>query len=117
MIENYEKLTLETIGNGVAKELFERALEEIIDNIDDANAKTTDPRKINLEFIFKPSTGKEFIEIQIKCNNKLAQVSPIASGCVLQRDDKNRLCLFAPKNYQPEIFELNNVKKLEEKRG
>jgi len=99
-----EKLNLDNICNGAAKELFERELEKVMENIDDPNIPAQKERKINLEFSFKPTEGKEYLGIEMRCNSKLVSVASVPWGAHLSCDN-GKLGAFCSKQTQPTMFD------------
>lgn len=66
------ELSLETVGGGVAHELFERELKNVLENIDDINTLPKDKRVINLQITFQPTEQRDAGMISVICSSKLA---------------------------------------------
>ena len=71
MSEN-EKMSLVNIKDGAAIELFDNALEKVIENIHDINT-TVDAREITLKITVKPlDENRNVIVYGVKCSSKLS---------------------------------------------
>ena len=79
MKEDYTKLSLENIGGGVAAELFDRELNEVMKNIFDPNCEADKAREITLTFTILPSKGRDSAAVKIAARAKLAAVEPAGS--------------------------------------
>jgi hypothetical protein len=77
--EEYGQVSLETIGHGVAAELFDRELVEVLKNIADPNTDPTSPRKIILTVTIAPNDMREEAAVQVKCVSRVAGVRPHGS--------------------------------------
>lgn len=67
-----EKLSLVNIKGGAAIEIFDRALQKVIENIYDPNT-TNDAREISLKVTLKPmDENRQIIAYSIKCPTKLS---------------------------------------------
>lgn len=60
-----DPIRLHNIGGGAATEMFDDALEEVLDDIADQNTVATSPRVIKLEFKFKPDADRHVSELEI----------------------------------------------------
>ena len=67
-----QKIDLENLGGGAAKELFQRELERVIKNIEDINTPAKEAREINLKVIFKPNDQRDAGIVELKCTSKLS---------------------------------------------
>ncbi len=99
------ELTLETICNGAASEVFDAELEKILDNIKDPNTGV-DARKITLEFTFKPSSDRQTSTIAMSSSCKTAKIKA-AFGTMYLEEGSARTTM----EHQPEIFDINRSKK------
>ena len=66
-----EVVTLVTIGDGAALELFQAELEKVLRNIADPNTEADKVRKITLEVKFTPSKARDTGDVEIRCTSKL----------------------------------------------
>jgi hypothetical protein len=74
-----EPVTLLSLKGGAAVELFDRALEEVLRNIQDPNTEAEARRKIVLEFIFEPGKDRDVGSVFIKPSTRLAGAKPEAT--------------------------------------
>lgn len=111
-----QKLTLDNVANGAANEIFEKEVDDLLKNIADPNTKTTQARKITLEFTFKPAPGMEYMVVEVASKSKFAPIQPVESSChLIQRD--GRLEAMSPQMLQPSLFDDDeNVEHLDERR-
>jgi hypothetical protein len=87
-------VALDTLGGGVALELFDRALAEVLKNIDDPNTKATSPRKIIVEVRFTPTEDRESAQVLVIVSSKLESVKPAAMSVFLGRE-RNKLVAYS----------------------
>lgn len=71
-----EPVNLETIGGGVAGEMFSRELARVLKDIDDPNTKPDAVRTITLEFAIKPTENRDAAQLAVKCKSKVAGLRP-----------------------------------------
>ena len=91
MISNeYKKVGIENIGGGVLKELFERELEKVCENIDDINTNAKDTRVITLKISIKPSEDRSTGDISVKAASSLAGVKAHCSTIHLPKLGEKR---------------------------
>jgi len=85
-----ERTTLNNIACGQAPELFEQALQEVLANIADDDMPATNPRKITLEFIFKPSVDRSEIVTAVIAKTKLCD-APGVMGLMYAVNDEGEI--------------------------
>jgi len=112
-MQGMKRLDLASLNNGAASELFERELNEVLNNIDDPSTNPKEPRKITLEFTFTPSEAREMGVLEIRAKSKLAPAQATGSTFILQ-DNGNGLVPWEPDHHQPEMF-ASNVSKIDRK--
>lgn len=79
-MQHHEVVPLQELGGGAASELFEAALAQVVENIEDPNTERGVLRKVTLELKIKP--GKDpgsLCTTEISCIPKLAPVKPFES--------------------------------------
>lgn len=77
-------LTLDTLGNGAADELFQHELDKVIRNIADPNTDPKAARKIMVEVTFTPiGADREVVSQAVKVTSKLAGLTPITATTYL----------------------------------
>lgn len=72
-----ERVTLVSIGNGAALELFERELTNVLTNIADINTSPRQKREITIKMTFKPDENRERADVQVAVTSKTAGVRPV----------------------------------------
>lgn len=70
------KISLGSIGNGVAGELFDREMSAILANIVDVNTPAKKVRKLVLEFQIRPDESRQVMGVDVLCTTKMPGVKP-----------------------------------------
>jgi len=68
-----ERVTLDTLGCGAARELFQAELDRVVENIVDPNTNPTKARKVVLELKLKPNKDRTLCHAEISCKSTLAE--------------------------------------------
>jgi len=105
-------VTLETMANGAASELFSHELKRVIENIQDPNTETTKARKITIDVVILPSKDREMGEVSVTCKSNLAHVKPVSTSFFLGRE-KGRAVAYQKNPREPE-FNFENVSNIKE---
>lgn len=100
-IPKFQEVTLETVCDGSAKELFGRALKEVLDNIQDVNTDPEATRKIALIFAFEPSEDRASSNITLKCEVKPAPVASIGSSLFITKEQGVRKAYASTAKQEP----------------
>lgn len=115
MHNDYREVSLQNIGNGVALELFERELKNVLKNIADINTDAKATRKITLEVSITPNETGEVGACSVKCTSKLAGLSPVKATMHFAHNGKE-LQAFEHNKTQPSLFDnKGNVTSIEGK--
>lgn len=80
-----QQVSLDTIGNGALKELFECELNRILTNIADPNTDATATRKVTIEVAFKPNADRDVANVTLKCASKLAGIQTVETQLFMGR--------------------------------
>lgn len=74
LLPNEHVVSLITLNQGAAIELFQKSLEKVLANIADVNCEREQKREIVLSVKFKPRDDRSGVraEVEIKCETKLA---------------------------------------------
>ena len=72
MEKEFYSVTLESLGNGAANEMFETELLRVLGNILDPNTEPEALRKITLELKIKPTKDREMGNCEISVTSKLS---------------------------------------------
>jgi len=88
--EEWKKASLETIGRGVATELFQREFDKVLENIDDPNCKTDAVRTISLKFSIKPNDIGNEASVSVSATSKLEPVKDHSSSLTIVKNGPQR---------------------------
>jgi hypothetical protein len=97
-----QQVTLSTIGDGAAGELFIDALAKVLDNVQDPNTDAKAKREIHLKFTVSADEERRVGQIEVTCTQKLAGVRGVAVGVYLGKQDGINVAVEAPR--QPDMF-------------
>lgn len=110
-MEDREQLSLNTIKGGALIEQFDRALDQVVDNLSDVNT-TTKVREIVLTVKVKTNNDRTFLEIEGGVKTKLAGQEPIGTTADLTFDDRGRPVALCRRQRQQEIpFNVTRLNK------
>jgi hypothetical protein len=70
--EQVEVVTLVSLADGAALELFQSELDKVLRNIQDPNTDASAIRKVMLEVAIQPDEDRELGEVKVKATCKLA---------------------------------------------
>lgn len=73
-VQSPQVVTLVTIADGAALELFHKALRDVLQNIDDPNTDAEARRSIVLQFNFTTDDERRMAPVEVKCSTKLAGI-------------------------------------------
>jgi hypothetical protein len=110
MQEGAEALTLESMHQGAAVEMWQRALAQVLANINDINTSSK-ARKLTLLTKFQPSEDRSLIEITLEVKTELAGQDSVKFAADLSLDEKGRPVAFNRKSRQLKLT-FKNVSKL-----
>lgn len=89
MSGDYTDVTLESMAEGAAGELFQRELDRVLENIQDPNTDAEAKRSVVLEFVIRPENEREGAKISVQASSKLAAPKPhVATMYMGERDGK-----------------------------
>lgn len=83
----YEKVSLETICDGAAAEVFAKCLGEVMQNIHDPNTDPDQARAIALVFKLKPSNDRTMAEISFSCQAKVMPIRTVKGSIIMAREN------------------------------
>ena len=72
-----EIVSLESLHGGAVSERFAIALQSVLDNVIDPNTEPQKARTINIKFTVKPDESREFCNVAISSETKLAPITPL----------------------------------------
>lgn len=70
-------VSLETLGQGAAIEMFADELKKVLNNILDPNTKASAKRSITLTLEIKPDEDRSFASTSLEVKSKLAPAKPV----------------------------------------
>lgn len=97
------ELTLETLGNGAASDLFDEEFHKVLRNIADPNSDAKAVREVVLKFRIKPSEDRSRADIQVVPTHKLAPLKPFSTGISLVSDGSTCKAYADRPYHQPEL--------------
>lgn len=99
-----EIVTLASIGNGAALELFGHELKNVIANIADPNTSAKTKRSINIKVVIQPDEERGLGFATVEVTSKLAGVKPVSSTMYFGKKD-GELVAVQSQFAQPGIFD------------
>lgn len=99
-----EIVTLASIGNGAALELFDHELTRVIANIADVNTSGKAKREINIKIVIQPDEDRGIGFATLEVKSKLASVRPVNSTMYFGKKD-GRLVAVTNNFNQPGMFD------------
>ena len=109
-LTSQEKLSYDNIGGGAAREKFDDALFEALQNIQDPNTSHKKPRKIIMTVSLLPSEGRGEASVTVEVKTKLAAPRSVLTTILIGQNkgaaiahEINQLALF------PQLHEKGNV--------
>lgn len=90
----FKEISLGSIANGAAEQLFKRELNQVFKNIDDMNTLVTTPREINLKFKFKPNADRDSAEVELHVSSKLAPVKAVDTSVHIVEEKGGRFTAY-----------------------
>ena len=95
-------VTLESLADGAAAELWQSALARVLENIDDPNTDFKAKRAIRLEFEFVANEDRNVGAVGVKCSTKLAGVKGVTTVVYIGRQEGELVAVEQPR--QEELF-------------
>ena len=96
-------MRLDTMCEGAAAELFDAALQEVLDNIDNPMTDVKQPRVITLKLTMRPlGEERRSCMASVSCSTKLAGVRPVSAAVSIGRHEGKMTAIEALK--QEELF-------------
>jgi hypothetical protein len=100
--EPIEVVTLGTLADGAALELFQNALDQVLKNIDDPNTEAHARRAIRLEIGFVADEDRRVSNVEVKCTTKLAGVRGAKTLVYIGRHEGQLVAVEQPR--QTDLF-------------
>jgi hypothetical protein len=70
-------VSLDSLGQGAAVELFQDGLRQVLENVLDLNTKATAKRTVTMTFEIKPDEDRTFAHTALEVKTKLAPPKPV----------------------------------------
>jgi hypothetical protein len=93
-VNGLKEVTLESVGGGVAGELFQREFQRVLANIQDPNTDPEKTRRVTIEVHISPSEKRDMATILVSASSKIAGVKPAASAVFLGRNGNKLTAVF-----------------------
>ncbi len=77
MNDNEVFVSLDTLGQGAAVEMFNEELKKVLENILDVNTKATTTRAVTLTVTIKPDENRNYSNAVIEAKSKVAPVKGV----------------------------------------
>lgn len=97
----FEEVTLDTVCEGSARELFARGLKEVLDNIQDVSTDPERKRKLSLVFSFSPSENRASSSVSLDCEIKIVPVSSIGGTVFIAKESGVRKAYASSARQEP----------------
>lgn len=105
-----EKLSLSNLIDGGAVEMFDRALQAALENINDINT-TLKPREVNMKVVLQPSDDRTLVAVNVFCAPKLQGQEGVKFTADLKLDSRGRAYALERRSMQRPL-PFSNVKGL-----
>jgi len=80
-------VSLSTLAQGAVEELWQTALAQVLENIDDPNTAADFKRKITLEFVIEPADDRRSAKVTFRSGVKTAGVKAVGTAVYLGRHE------------------------------
>lgn len=89
---NAQTMTLAGMREGAVEQLFQRALADVVENLDDVNTDPKAKRRISLVFTFTTNQERDIVAVDVQSATKLAVTNPVQAVVhVVRRDGRSGL--------------------------
>lgn len=105
---DFENVSLSSLGKGAAVELFETELKKVIKNIVDPNIPAQVAREITLKVKFVPTEDRQNCAVKIQCTSSLANPKPFGSF-VFVAEHKGQAVMLQDRFQQQDMFDDENI--------
>lgn len=103
-----EMMTLLSLGDGVAEELFGEEFHKVLENMLDINTPTKSKRVLKLIFTFLPNEDRNMMNFEVHPETKLAPTNGYASQAFIGRQNGIASAKEYRKAEMPALFEKDN---------
>lgn len=99
-----ETMNIGNICRCTVPERFDRALQQVLENIDDPNTPPEQKRKLVIEFVFEPSNTREVGEVRCNIKTSLAGMEGVAGNFFISKPAKGPVRGYARDPKQDDLF-------------
>lgn len=108
--EEYSRVTLDTVADGALPELFERELDQVLENIADPNTPAEAIREITIKIKIRPDANRAGADYLVETSNKLAKVVGVKNRIYLGPSKRtNRVTAYVTNMKQANLFADKNT--------
>lgn len=104
MSDTTEAVTIESIADGAAVRLFNDALQQVLDNINDESRSPSAKRTITLKFNIGANEARNMAGVEVECNTKLAPQHKHQGPMYIRKNKRGKLEAVQP-TVQPSLFD------------
>lgn len=98
----HRTIKLDTLANGAVVELFESAVAQVLENVQDLNTDWKARRKIVLELAFSSDEERQVGDVEVKCSTKLAGMKGVRTVVFYGNVNGRKVAVEQPR--QDEMF-------------
>jgi hypothetical protein len=110
--EEQEKVSIATLTEGAAVELFDEALQEAWDNIVDPNTDAVRQRTVTLKVTLKPDKERDLVAVDMMVGANLAPNRQASGRVSLGITRANRAVAAEIRPKQMDLYDTDNVTKI-----
>jgi len=114
MSAKFVKLDMNTINGGAVKDLFDRGLAQLLDNIGDPNTDAEAVRKIVVTFEVKPTKDREAGATRLSLDVKTAKIKSVDGTVVFDHDGAGKIDAYTSMVKEQELPLEGGANKTEE---
>jgi hypothetical protein len=100
-IEMNSNVRLSEIKEGAVEEMYQRALKQVLENVEDPNTDAKTERTILIKLKLKPTPDRSILMVDVQVNSKIAASNPVQTS-FLVKTERGRL--FAHEPIQEQMF-------------
>lgn len=86
-MRRYDKKSILEMAGGKIREMVDREMGKLLDNITDEGTAPGEKRKLTLTVELKPDQNRRVIAVAVNCKTALAPVCGVGTGLVISTDD------------------------------
>ena len=102
-------VTLHSLCNGRAAELFQTELQSVIENVMDPNTKIENIREINLKVKIRPDSERRAASVDVSCTSKYAPIRGIDTRIYFGKNREGEIIILES-NPEQTSFDFDQAK-------